>query len=71
MAREGVEVEEAELGSRPVTGGFLAATVDMIEQAMQWGLVGVDVYLNGQSKGMGNKDKRRAENALSSREGDL
>lgn len=49
VAREGVvEEEEVELGSRPVTGGFLAATVDMIEQANWWlgGWFDSDVYLS-------------------------
>lgn len=38
VAREdGVGEGDVELGSRPVTGGFLAATVDMIEQAIGGG----------------------------------
>lgn len=39
VARDEVDEEVVELGSRPVTGGFLAATVDMIEQAMCVGVV--------------------------------
>lgn len=43
VARDGVVDEAVELGSRPVTGGFLAATVDMIERAMGDGGDWVDI----------------------------
>lgn len=56
VARDGVDEDVVELGSRPVTGGFLAAIVDMVEQAI--GGCGIDVFRAPAWREEGNKDKR-------------
>lgn len=67
VARDGLGDVEVEVGSRPVTGGFLAATVDMIDQ--QKG-IGINVYLICQPGREGKKQGQVRKRAIY-RESDL